>query len=308
MKKPCFRTAVSLAAAVALFFSAVYAPAVSESYYMENEWNYVDGSMDISDGIPDNATGVLERIKRKGVLRVATEPYYAPLEFIDPYLSGQRQYAGADMELARRIAERMGVELEIVPMEFTQVLVALTENQCDLTISAVAFTPGRASHYAMSKGYYFSESTATAAFIIRREDAEKINSEEDLADKTIIAQGNSLQEALVVNHVHNYLQFRRSSSLQGVYEAVQKGRADAGVVDMETAQNYIRNNPDSGLMLAENLCYNLEKEYMGCRVVGKKGELQLMYFVNGVIDEVLADGSYQKWLDEAQARASELGL
>ena len=308
MKNQCFRSAVSLFTAVALSFCALCAPAAAESYYVENEWNYVDGSMDVTGGIPEQVTGVLERIRRKGVLRVATEPYYAPQEFIDPYLSGQRQYVGADMELARLIAERMGVELEIVPMEFTQVLVALTENQCDLTISAVAFTPGRASNYAMSKGYYYSENTATAVFVIREEDAGKITSEADLRDKTIIAQANSLQEALVAKHVHSYLQFRRASSIQGVYEAVQKGRADAGIVDLETAQNYLRNNPGAGLVLAEDLRYNLEKEYLGCRVVGKKGELQLMYFVNGVIDEVLADGLYQKWLEEAQVRAAELGL
>ncbi len=308
MKRQFFRLLVSLLLGVALCFCAVSRPAAAESYYLENEWNYVDGSMDVSHGIPDNATGVLERIKRKGVLRVATEPYYAPQEFIDPALSGQAQYVGADMELARLIAERMGVELEIIPMEFTQVLVALTENQCDLTISAVAFTPGRASSYTMSKGYYNFESTATAAFVIREEDAEKIRSIDDLADKTLVVQGNSLQEALVVKHVYQYLQFRRTSSIQAVYDAVQKGKADAGIVDMATAPNYIRNNPGAGLMLAEGLNFKLEKEYLGCRVVAKKGEMQLVYFVNGVIDEVLADGSYDKWLEEAKARADELGL
>lgn len=67
--------------------------------------------MDVDHGIPDNATGVMDRIKRKGVLRVATEPYFAPYEFIDHEQFDQRQYAGADMELARLIAEKMGVEL-----------------------------------------------------------------------------------------------------------------------------------------------------------------------------------------------------
>ena len=86
----------------------------ADQIYIENEWNYVDGSMDISHGIPDNATGVLDRIRRKGVLRVATEPYYPPQEFIDPDLEGQDAYVGADMKLARLIAERMGVEGTII--------------------------------------------------------------------------------------------------------------------------------------------------------------------------------------------------
>ena len=308
MKKHFFRASVSLVLGAALLFAMAVQPAAAESYFVENEWNYVDGSIDVNHGIPDNATGVLDRIRRKGVLRVATEPYFAPFEFIDPEQLDQRQYVGADMKLAALIAEKMGVELEIVPLEFTQVLPALTENQCDLTVSAIAFTPSRASGYAMSKGYYFPETSASTTFVIREEDREKITSLEDLADKTIIAQSSSLQEALASKHIINYKEFRRVSSVQAVYEAVRKGRADAGVVDMETASNYIRNNADAGLILADNLYFALEEQYLGHRIVAKKGELQLIYFVNGVIDEVLEDGTYLKWIEEAQQRADELGL
>ncbi len=308
MKRQCFRATVSLILGAALCFCMAFQPAAAESYYVENEWNYVDGSMDVNHGIPDNATGVMDRIRRKGVLRVATEPYFAPYEFIDPEQLDQRQYVGADMKLAALIAEKMGVELQIVPMEFTQVLPALSENQCDLTISAIAFTPNRASSYAMSKGYYFPESTASTAFVIREEDRDKITSIDDLKDKTIIAQSSSLQEAMASKHIVNYREFRRVSSVQAVYEAVRKGRADAGIVDMETASNYIRNNKDAGLILADNLYFTLEEQYMGNRIVAKKGELQLIYFVNGVIDEVLADGTYMKWIEEAQKRADELGI
>ena len=264
--------------------------------------------MDVSQGIPQNATGVLDRIRRKGVLRVATEPYFAPFEFIDPEQLDQKKYVGADMELAALIAKRLGVKLEIVPMEFTQVLPALSENQCDLTISAIAFTPSRASAYALSKGYYFTQNTASTGFVIRQEDAEKIRSLEDLADRTIIAQSNSLQEALASQNIINYKEFRRVSSLQAVYEAVGRGKADAGIVDMETASNYIRNNKDAGLVLAEGMSFTLEEQHRGHRIAAKKGELQLIYFVNGVIDEVLEDGTYVRWLNEAQKRADELGL
>ena len=211
------------------------------------------------------------------------------------------------MMLARLIAEKMGVELQIVPMEFTQVLPALSENQCDLTISALSFTPSRASSYALSKGYYFPETTASTAFVIREEDKDNITSLEDLTDKTIIAQSSSLQETMASKNIVNYREFRRVSSVQAVYEAVRKGRADAGIVDMETASNYIRNNKDAGLILAENLYFTLAEQYLGHRIAAKKGELQLIYFVNGVIDEVLADGRYMKWIEEAQNRAAEIG-
>ena len=311
MRRQRIKTGLCGILAVTVLLCAVSFAAAEESWdaiYVENEWNYADGSIDVSHGIPENATGVLDRIKRKGVLKVGTEPYYAPLEFIDPEKSGQASYAGADMELARLIAERMGVELEIMPMDYTQVLPAVTENQCDLTISAILFTPGRASSYAMSKGYYFPDSGASTGFLIREDNRESIASVEDLADKVLIAQSNSLQEALVAEHIHSYKEFRRVSSVQTIYEAVKSGKADAGIVDVETAETYIRNNSSSGLILADNLIYKLEEHYLGYRVVAKKSELQLIYFVNGVINEVLSDGLYEQWIADAQKRADELGL
>lgn len=296
--------------AAAVFFASAGSAAAETGgqIYVENEWNYVDGSMDISHGIPESASGVLDRIRRTGVLRVATEPYYAPQEFIDPALAGQDQFAGADMELARRIAERMGVKLEIIPMEFTQVLPALSEDQCDLTISALSYTPARATSYSLSKGYYFTDSIASTGLVIREEDREKITCLEDLAPLTLIAQSSSLQETLIAGHVHSYREFRRISSVQTVYDAVRKGRADAGAVDIRMAEDYIRNNPGCGLCLAEGLYFSLDKEYLGDRVAAKKGETELLYFVNGVIDEVLKDGSYLQWIEEARKRADELNL
>ena len=310
MKRAGLLQTVSLLAIIVLMILSLAGAAAEEpeQVYVENQYNYVEGSLDVSQGIPEYATGVLDRIRRNGVLRVATEPYFAPQEFIDPEKTGQEQYAGADMELARLIAERMGVELEIIPMEFTDVLPALSDDKCDLTISAIAFTPGRASGYTMSKGYYFTDSAASTAFIIREEDRESITGLADLADKTLIVQSSSLQEAIAAKHVHDYKEFRRVSSVQTVYEAVEQGKADAGVVDLETAQAYIRNNPGKGLCIADNLYFELEPAYQGDRIAAKKGEVQLIYFVNGVIDEVLESGLYRQWMEDAEKRAAELGL
>ena len=282
--------------------------AAEETVYVENEWNFVDGSMDVSHGIPEDAGGVLGRIRERGVLKVATEPYFAPQEFIDPDLEGQEAYVGSDMKFARLIAERMGVELEIVPKDFSDVLSATSTDECDLAISALSFIPSRAQTNTMSKGYYFVDVPSNSSIIIREEQAEEISSIEDLSNRIIVAQQGSLQEALMVEHVYNYREFRRLSTMQDVYEAVMNGEADAGAADIENATNFIRNNPGCGLMLVEEIQFQRESQYAGDRVAAKKGEAELMYFVNGVIDEMLADGRYSKWYEEAQLRANELGL
>ncbi len=118
MKKPGMKRALAiLIAAVFLYASGGSETGVCEgTVYPVNEWNYVDGSMDVSGGIPADASGALARIRERGVLRVATEPYYPPQEFIDPAFDGQDKYRGADRELARLIAERRGVELQSVEL------------------------------------------------------------------------------------------------------------------------------------------------------------------------------------------------
>lgn len=309
MKKPRMKQifAMLIAAAVLCFSGGSVFGVCEGSVYTVNEWNYVDSSMDVSGGIPEDASGTLARIRERGVLRVATEPYYPPQEFIDPAFDGQDKYRGADMELARLIAERMGVDLQISEMEFRDVLPAVAGDECDLAISALSFTPGRASSYTMSKGYYFSDIPKTV-IIIRAADEAEIKSVEDLAGKTLAAQQGSLQEAMMAAGVYVYKEFRRMSQVQEVYSAVTRGDADAGAVDAETAIEYLENNPQDGLMIVPGIEFPLRYEYLGDRIAARNGEYQLIAFVNGVIDEVLENQLYDEWIAEARQRARELGM
>lgn len=293
--------------AVLLCLQSGAGAAGAPSEYMENEWNYVDGSMDVSKGIPEDAEGQLAKIREAGKLRVATEPYFAPQEFIDPALSGQEKYVGADMELARLIAQRMGVELEIVPMDFTEVLTAVAEGDCDLAISGLSFLPSRAALTTMSKGYHFTQSGLGNGLMIRADDAS-ITGLGSLEGKVLAAQSGSLQESLAAEHIPVYLEFRRLPSVQAVYQALENKEADAVMVDVETAENYIRANPDKGFALLPEVRFQMEPQFEGDRIACKKGELQLMYFVNGVIDEVLSSGQYEDWFTQYMAYAARLGL
>jgi polar amino acid transport system substrate-binding protein len=273
---------------------------------MENMWNFVENSMDVSHGIPEDAAGALERIRLRGKLLVAMEPYFPPQEFIDPALTGQDQYIGADVELAKLIAQRMGVELEIVPMEFSRVLFAVADGECDLAISALAYTPSRAVMMTLSKGYYYSGVTVSSGMLIRADDRDAIKSIDDLRNKVIVAQSGSLQESQAAENVLAYKEFRRVSTMQEVYGLVPEGDADAATVDIETALAYIKNHPNCGLTLVEGIQFDLEEQFEGDRIAGRKGELQLIYFVNGVSDEVLSSGQYMAWYDEYQQLAALL--
>lgn len=302
--------------ALALAALLAVAPALSESLeaddanaqYIENAWNFVDVSLDVSAGIPVDAAGVLADIREAGVLRVATEPYFPPQEFIDPDLSGQESYVGADMALARLIAQRMGVELQIVPMDFSEVLNAVSDGTCDLTISALSYTPGRAAQVTFSKGYYFAGTRSGSGLMIRAADSGRITGVASLVGRNIAAQSGSLQEAQMYENVFHYREFRRMNSVQALYNALMDGTVDAAMVDTQTGHAYIEGNPRCGLMMVPGVHFTLEEQFEGDRVAARKGEGQLIAFVNGVIDEVLSSGQYMEWYEEAARRADALGL
>lgn len=298
-----------LAALLALSgFGLAEAPKEGGEPYMENEWNFVDISMDAANGIPADAEGALGRIAETGVLRVATEPYFPPQEFIDPALSGQDSYVGADMAMARLIADRMGVRLEIVPMDFTEVLDAVADGHCDLVISALSYTPGRAARMTLSKGYHFAGADVGSGLMIRACDADEITGVESLMGRNIAAQSGSLQEALLAEQVNNYREFRRMNTIKELYGALKNGDVDAIMVDAESGMSYVEGNPEDGLAMVPGLRFTLEEQYDGDRVAARKGEYQLIAFVNGIIDELLASGQYREWFEASARRAEELDL
>ena len=290
--------AVWALAAVLVWLAAAGGAAEDAPIYRENQWNYVEDSMDVSAGIPADVTGRLADIRSAGRLTVATEPYYPPQEFIDETKTGQDRYVGADMELARLIAERMGVELEIVPLPFIDVIDSVAEGRYDLAISALSFTMGRAARLEMSKGYYYTDEEAACGLIIREEDRESIQSLHDLAERDIVAQSGSIQETMASENIVFYRKFRRLSSVGDVYQAVETKQADAGAVEIENARSYIQENPACGLMLLPDVAFALQPQYKGDRIAAEKGEIELICFVNGVIDEVIASGQYDRWFEQ----------
>ena len=302
------RVCMSVIGAIWLLASSpARADVLEEELYTENSWGVAADSLDVSEGLPDPLYGKLKQVVEAGVLRIAMEPYYAPQEFIDPSLDGQDSFVGSDVEFAKLVAERMGVELEIVPMEFSAVLEAVKDGSCDLAISALSYTPGRASSVLFSKGYHFSEDEAGSCLIIREEDKDEIHGVEDLDGRDIVAQSGSLQEMFLAEQVTSYHQYVRVPSVMEVYEYLQTRKADASMGDIQVTQSYIEHNPDCGLLALIDAPFILPPEFDGDRVAAKKGALQLMAFVNGVIDEVLEQGLYEKWFAEYDLYAKSLG-
>lgn len=253
----------------------------------------------------DKPANRLEEILQRGYIEVATEPYFAPNEFIDSTKSGDEQYVGSDIEMAKYIADKLGVELKIVPLEFSAVLSSVTEGKYDLAISALAYTPERAEAMNMSKGYMFDQ-TDGYGFLVRAEDVDKYPDAASFEDAVIVVQSGSLQEVFVNGQIPKYKELKRVSATTDGFLMVQEGKADAAAAYIGMGKLFAAANPDVGI--ANEFRFVEDESTQGTRIGMKKGEDELTEKINEIIDELVESGQYAKWYEEYGEYAKSLGI
>ena len=246
----------------------------------------------------------LAAIKERGYIEVTTEPYFAPYEFVDSTKTGDEQYVGMDIEIAKYIADKIGVELKIVPLEFSAVQAGVIDGKYDLAISAIAYSPARAENMAMSKGYYFEDNDY--GFLVREEDVDKYTSIEEAREAVIVTQSGSVQEALYNDNIGSCKEFKLVSAMTDGYLAVAEGKADICVCSLGSAQLYADAN---GGLAITSFRFDVDPEMNSTRVTAcKEGTESLMEVVNQCIDELLAEDKMVQWFDEYAEYAKTLGI
>jgi len=247
----------------------------------------------------------LEQIKAKGYIEVATEPYFAPYEFIDPSKTGDDQYQGADIKLMQAIADQLGVKLKIVPLDFTAVLTGITTGKYDMAISAIAYNMERAENMNLSNVY--QQSDTGYGFIVRVEDKDKYNTIDDIKNVIVATQSGSVQQGLYNSDVKTCKELKLFANMTDAYLAVQEGRADVCICSTDSAQLYADAN--GGKLYVPSFRFNVDPNMNGTVVaLPKEGTDELMVEVNKVVDKLRDDGSIAKWMEEAKAQAKSLGV
>ena len=247
---------------------------------------------------------LLEEIKAQGYIELCTEPYFAPFEFVDPSKTGDDQYVGVDIEIAKYIAEKIGVELRIVPLDFTAVLAGIADGKYDMAISAIAYSPSRAEAMRLSNVY--KPNSGGYGFLTRAEDVDKYNSVEDLKDAVVITQSGSVQESLYNQNVKACKEFKLVANMTDGYLAVAEGKADVCICSTESAQLYAEAN---GGLAIPDFRFEVDPNMNGTVVaMPLKGSESLLEVVNEAIAELNAQGKIDQWNEEYTAYAAQLGI
>lgn len=257
--------------------------------------NDTDGDAAGDDAAVTEPANALEKIKADGVLTVALSPDFSPMEFVDSSKTGQEQYVGFDITLAKYIAENLGVELVIEPMGFDASQTAVYTGSVPMSISGYSWTEERAQNYELSDYYYAGENETRQALLIKKENADKYASPEDLAGQDVGAQNASLQMQLVTEQLADANPVAIGDITVGVME-LKSGNIEALAVAYGNAEMIIDANPDLVICTWE---FDVKAEYSANVIMMQKGETELLDAVNAILAQAKDSNLYDGWYKDA---------
>lgn len=248
-------------------------------------------------GKSDDASGKASGVETvtAGKLTVATSPDFAPYEFYAIGEDGTPALAGFDMAIARYIADYMGLELEVVPMDFDGVLSELATGNVDLGLAGLSPDPARADAMDFSDIYY----TGGQSLVTVADKADSIKSFDDVnkPEMSVGAQIGSIQMDLANANTPN----ADIVALPKVTDLISEligGKMDAAFIETAVAESYKTNYPELTLVL------DVPYDVAGSAVGIKKGNEALKNAVNEAIAAAIKDGSMDKFVAEANELAS----
>ncbi len=233
----------------------------------------------------ENTTPVETTLKtvQEGKLTLSTNAEFPPYEMLDD--SGKP--IGIDMEVAEAIAKKLGLELVINDMGFDNALLAAQNGQSDIAMAGITVNEDRLA--VMD----FTDSYATGVQVVIVKEGSEVNMD-NLGDYQIgtqlgttgyiYASDTPENGGYGEDHVIGY------ESGAVAVQALVNGQVDAVIIDNLPAAEYVKANP--GLTTLEGTWG--EEDY----AIGvQKGNTELLNAVNGALNELKADGTFQGIVD-----------
>ena len=235
-----------------------------------------------------NSSNIINDIKSKGYISIATSPDYPPYEFkiVD---GGKEKIVGFDIAIAKEIAKDLGVDIKIVEMGFDGILLELQSGNVDLAVAGFSPSEERKKAVDFSDIYY----NASQALITRDENAESFTTFESLAGKKVGVQLASIQENLAKNNMPN-ANIVSLSKLPSIILDLKNGNIDAALVELPVAKGYVEQFPN--LKIAPITIY---EETGGSAFAIRKGNQELVDAVNATIERLKNEGLIDQFVIEA---------
>ena len=230
-----------------------------------------------------------------GVLTVATSPDFAPMEFVDATKEGQDMFVGFDVTLAKYIAERLGLELMIMPMSFDACQTAVYAGTVDMAISGFSWTEERAENYNISDYYHAGDNEDQQLLITLASNGDKYSTAEGLKGAKIGAQNASLQQSLTTEQLPDN-ELVLFTDLGTAVLQLKNGDFDCIAVAKGNGDAIIASNPE---IAQSGFFFEVDEKYTGNVVLLQKGNDAMTEAVNEALDA--SKDEWNTWYEEAKA-------
>ncbi len=274
--------AVSMAA---MAFTACSSSSSSSSSTAESstaESSAASSEAEASDSSAESsatATGEFTTVT-DGVLTLGTNVSFPPYEYYD----GDTP-VGIDIEIATAVAEKLGLTLEVVDMDFGSIITSVQQGKIDCSFAGMTVTEERKENVNFTQSY----STGVQAIIVP--EGSDIETADDLANAELIG----VQES-TTGHIYCSDDFGEDHVVAytngaTAVQALVSGKVDCVVIDEQPAKSYVEAN--EGLKLLDTAY--VTEDYAAC--VSKDNEA-LLSAMDEAITELKADGTIQSILDK----------
>lgn len=242
--------------------------------------------------------GALDEIQKRGTLRVGMEPGYMPFE-----LTNQKgEIIGFDVDMAKRIAKAMEVELELVSTAWDGIIPALLTGKFDILMSGMTLTQQRNMSINFAQPYI----VIGQSILVNKKYEGTVEDYKDLNDPkyTVASKLGTTGEQAVKRLIPNAKYISYETEQEGVLEVIN-GKVDAFIYDMPyNAIAYAQRGGEKIFHLGEPFTF----EPLAWAI--RKGDPDFLNWLNNFMFQVKSDGTYEKifkkwfeddtWLKEIQ--------
>lgn len=246
-----------------------------------------NGSNGSNDSTTTSAEPASSNAGEKKTLVMATNATFPPYEYKDG-----DNFAGIDIEVAQKIAEKLGMELEIKDVEFGSIVGGVQTGKFDIGMAGISVTDERKKSVDFTNSY-----TTTKQVVIVKEDSA-IKSLDDLKGdgsmKFGVQQdttGDILASDTVENGGYGEENVTRYKAATDTVQALKTGKVDAVIIDEAPAKSFVKST--DGLKILEGTW--LEEEYA---IAVAKDNTELLEKVNTALKELTDDGTIQSIIDK----------
>ena len=229
-----------------------------------------------------------------GKLTVATSPDFAPYEFY-AVVDGTPVLAGFDVALAGYIADYLGLELEMVPIDFDGVLNELAAGSVDLGMAGLSPDPSRMDAMNFSDIYY--QGGQSFVTVQSKADLFPDLASANKAEYSIGAQNGSIQMDLANENTPD-ADIVPLVKVTDIIAELLGDKLDGAFIETAVAVNYAKSYPELAVVL--DVPYDVEGSAVGVC----KGNEALLAGVNMAIAAAIADGSMDAFVAEANEQST----